>query len=696
MVVVLTLLLLFPLGVAGRILYLYLQQGEELRRQARRQLIAHQEIPAMRGNIYDQEGRLLVVNTARFDVALDPTKPEFQRIQRSFFSFMATLTGRSETYFWRRVRNRVSQRYVVLWRNLSEEQKEALERQANTWLQEVGRSYGSLRTLGILLEPHFGRKYTYGSTAAHVLGYVTTDLEGLAGLELQYNRFLRGEPGMRELQRDRRGRIKALVGGKEEAPRHGQHLVLTIDLVRQAIMEEELSRGVAEVGARWGTAIAVDPETGAIIAMANVPGFHPERASRYPASVRRNHAITDRIEPGSTFKLVTAVAAVEQGILSLQDSIDTGAGWAVFSGRTMRDVHAHGRISFAEAIIYSSNVGIARVARRMDPGVFYQYARNFGFGQPTWVDLPGEVEGSLKRPSEWSRTTQAWMSIGYEVEVTPLQLLMAYAALANGGRLMRPYVVAERRSITGKVLWKAHPDSIRRVLKAETARQLIPVFEEVVRRGTGKKAQVPGIRIAGKTGTAQKVVNGRYQRGAYRATFVGFFPVEHPQVAMLVLLDEPRRKYYGGDAAAPIFRRIAERWVGITPELYHPSEREEGGLPHYREVPDVKGLPAYVAATRLLGWGFRPSPSDAWERFTLVREQRPEAGDSLEVGGRVRLRIDDSTPVKKALPSFEGWPLRDAVAFLAARGIPVVVRGNGRVTRTLPKDRSGAFILVAR
>ncbi len=696
MMVVLTLLLLLPLGVAGRILYLYVQQGEVLRKQARNQIIAWQKIPAMRGNIYDREGRLLVVNTARFDVAVDPLQPGFEQIQHAFLAFMAELTGYSEAYFQKRLRNRSSQRYALLWRNLGEAKKEALERQARKWLKALGRPYGSLRSMGILLEPHFGRKYTYGATAAHVVGYVNTDLEGLAGLELQYNDVLRGEPGMREVQRDRRGYIKAMVGGKEEPPRHGEHVVLTIDLVRQAIMEEELARGVAEMQATWGTAIAMDPETGAIIAMANVPGFHPEHVNRYPTAALRNHAISDKIEPGSTFKLVTAVAAVEQGVVTLEDSIDTGAGWAVFGGRTMKDVHARGKISFAEAIIYSSNVGIARVAHKLDPGVFYQYARNFGFGQPTWIDLPGEVEGSLKKPSEWSRTTQPWMSIGYEVEVTPIQLLSAYAALANGGRLMRPYIVAERRSVTGEVLWRAQPDSIRRVFKPETARQLIPVFEQVVARGTGKRARVPGVRIAGKTGTAQKVVDGRYQRGAYRATFVGFFPVEHPRVVLLVLLDEPKKKYYGGDVAAPIFQRIAQRWIGITPELY--ASPQEEWKPLFRRVPSVEGLPAYVAAARLFGEGFHVRPLDSWHTEDIVEFQRPEAGDSLEVGGTVRVRMAD-TPPQEALPSFKGWPLRDAVAFLGMRGIPAIVRGHGRVVRTVTTGKNGtekSIILVAR
>ena len=239
-------------------------------------------------------------------------------------------------------------------------------------------------------------------------------------------------------------------------------------------MEEELLRGVRESGARWASAIAMDPHTGAVLAMANVPTYDPNRPAAFGTVARRNHAVTDQIEPGSVFKMISAVAALEQDVVALDDTIDTGNGYARFGGRGMHDTHGYGRISFADVLANSSNVGTAKVISEIDRGVFYRYARDLGFGQPTWIDLPGEVGGLLKRPEHWSGTTLTSMSIGYEVNATPLQILTAYCALANGGLLVQPYVVAERRDVTGRTVWQAPVDSIRRAFEPETAEALLP------------------------------------------------------------------------------------------------------------------------------------------------------------------------------------------------------------------------------
>src|SRR5690606_37277360 len=461
---------------------------------------------------------------------------------------------------------------------------------------------------GLIVDGTVARRYNYGRLASHVLGHVDADLRGIAGLEQQYDAYLRGEPGRRAVQRDRRGVVKAVVGGAVVEPKHGEHLVLTIDLVRQAILEEELARGVAAAGARWGTAIAMDPRTGAILALANVPDYDPNSPGGYAEAARRNHAITDRIEPGSTFKLVTAVAALETGTVSPEDTVDAGPGWAVIRGRTMRDSHAYGRLTFGDAIAVSSNVAMARTALEMEPADLYRYARALGFGSPSWVDLPGEVTGRLKRPSEFGRLTLPWMATGYEVSATPLQILTAYCALANGALLVQPYVVAERRDARGRTVWRvseAHQDSVRRAFPEETAARLVPHFERVSSRdGTARRAAVEGLRIAGKTGTAQTAAGGGYTH-SYRATFVGFFPVEAPEVALIVVLDGPQNGYYGGSVSAPIFGAIARRWIGTFPSIAA-RVAPAAPLPERAEapVPDVDGMPAVLAEGRLLARGF--------------------------------------------------------------------------------------------
>jgi cell division protein FtsI (penicillin-binding protein 3) len=627
MYVVLTLLGLVPVAVAAQMGRVLVTETEALRDQVRDQARSTMTIPAMRGDILDRDGRGLAINTARYDLALDPTVEGFQAQADSFFDKLASLTGVPASRYRRQVETRHSAEYVKLREELTPRQYEQIE---------------SWEIPGVILTPKFGRRYNYGTTAAHVVGHVGGDGNGLAGLELAYDDTLRGTPGRRIVRRDRSGRIEAYVGGRVVPPERGDDLVLTIDLVRQAALETELRRGVRESGADWGTAVAMNPNTGAILAMANVPTYNPNRPAAAPDAARRNRAITDRFEPGSTFKLVGAVAATEQGIIGLGDSVETGNGWAVFHGHTMKDVQAHGTIPFADVIAKSSNVGMAKTVDRLDAGTFYQYARNMGFSQPTWIDLPGEVGGVLKRTPQWSATTQTSMAIGYEVSATPLQLLTAYSALANGGRIMRPYVVAERRDVTGTTLWRNEPETIRRAFEEETADTLRSAFERVVERGTGTNAQIDGLRVAGKTGTALQVANGEYSAEESRASFVGFLPADDAEVVLLVVLGGPDSGYHGGDVAAPVFRRVARRWAGTFPEVVDrmtddappvsgevPADPRSSAqaLPAERteSMPDLTGLSTRRAVAWLQDHGIQPRLQG---HGTVVR-QRPEPGAPL-------------------------------------------------------------------
>lgn len=627
MYVVLTLLGIMPVLVAGQVVWLYASDDGELRAQGERQATSYVELPAMRGSVVDREGRVLAINTTQYDLALDPTMEGFDATAATFYERLGSLLGRSPAVLRRSVERRSSPQYVRLARSLTEEQRMEVD------------SWG---IPGIILEPRYSRRYNYGTTAAHLLGHISSDGRGLSGIEQQYDEFLQGEPGRRAVKRDRRGVLSASVGGPVVEPKHGESLVLTIDLVRQTIMEEELARGVEEAGARWGTAIAMDPHSGALLGLANVPTYDPNRPAAFPERSRRNYAIVDQMEPGSTFKLIGSAAALEQGLVTLQDSIDTGDGWAVYHGHTLNDVRAFGTLSFAEVLANSSNVGMAHVARNLERGVFYQYARNLGFGQPTWVDLPGEVGGTLKRPSEWSGTSLTSMSIGYEVDVTPLQLLSAYAAVANGGVLVQPHVLAERRDMTGKTIWTAEADSVRRALKPETADSLRKALELVVEDGSATRAQIEGLSVAGKTGTARKVMGGSYS-GDHRSTFVGFFPADDPVVALLVMLDEPTTHYFGGVVAAPIFQRIAERWAPTFPKVAERMAPPEE-FPTFDDVRDTPAVPTAAAVST-------STPAD-----TLT-----------------------------TMPDVTGWSVRQAVHLFQQRGVEVRVHGNGRIAQQRPE-----------
>jgi cell division protein FtsI (penicillin-binding protein 3) len=672
--VVLTLLALLPVAVAAQLVRIYVEEGTELREAGVRQATSHIPIPAVRGAIYDRAGRTLAVNTARYEVALDPTRPGFDARADEFYRTLGRLTGVPASTYRTTVSSRTSRQYVLLVPNLDEAKKEELEEQ---------------RFPGLILTPKFNRRYTYGRTGAHVLGHVDTDLRGLAGIELQYDEFLRGEAGRQPVQRDRRGVVRPVVDGRTTDPVHGQGLTLTIDLVLQSILQEELIRGVAEANARWGTAIAMDPHTGAILAMANAPDYDPNHPGAFPESARRNHGITDQIEPGSTFKLVTAVAALETGAIAPRDSIDAGQGYRVFGGRAMRDMRAHGVLSFGDAVMVSSNIAFAEIGRRVDPAIFYQYARRLGYGQPTLIDLPGEESGRLHRPHAWSGTTQTSMSIGYAVTGTPLQILTSYTALANGGLLVRPHILAERRDMmTGRVLWRVPQDSIRRAFERPTADTLRPLFARVVSStGTARRAMVEGLSIAGKTGTARIAEGGGYTN-AYRASFVGVFPADRPEVAMIVVLDRPTNGYVGGVVAAPIFGRIAERWTAIQPALagrrgQHPAARRD-----VTAVPAVVGLPRGVAARRIRAAGLDAGPSlrsadDAWRSVTV---QMPVAGDSVAPRRPVRLTsAAGAVTSDEAMPDLRGLSARQATAWLSRLGVAFRIEGVGTIEKQYPE-----------
>ena len=642
MYLVLSLIMAASLCVSLRVVWLHWADGSELRNTGLRQARSQKILPPRRGTILDNKGRALAINIPRYELALDPTAAGFEAQRHAFVRDLARLTGQPRTILNDRIAGRSSDQFVRLL-TLSEAQWHEI----STW-----------DTPGVILEHDFRRRYVYDETAAHLLGHVDLDGQGKAGLELQYDAVLAGTPGRRTLLRDRRGVRRVDAAGTVVPARDGETVVLTIDLVRQTILEEELARGAKEAGAIWATAIAVDPTTGAVLSLANWPTFDPNQPEEYPRAQWRNHAANDRMEPGSTFKLVTAVAALEQGATTMDRLVDTGSGWAVFYGRTMRDTKAHGKIPFSDVIALSSNVGIAKTATRLRRGDLYRYARDLGFGQKTWIDLPGEVGGLLKKTGQWSGTTLTSLSIGYEVDVTALQLLMAYAALANGGLLLQPYVVAERRDVLGNVLWcaaddPARKDSVRRVFGAATAAALRPAFEEVVSRGTAKRAFIAGLRVAGKTGTARKVESGTYGTG-YRATFVGFYPVDAPLVAMIVVLDEPRTSIYGGRVAAPVFRRIVERWSMLDPPP-PPHLIPRGTL----TVPDVSNMPVAAARRLLRLSGFRARTASG--EMAIVASQEPAAGTAYQEGTSVYLHAD---AVKILGSQVDGLGKRSALFYL--------------------------------
>jgi cell division protein FtsI (penicillin-binding protein 3) len=436
-------------------------------------------------------------------------------------------------------------------------------------VNSIREQFGN-RSLGFVTESK--RYYPKGQTAAHVLGFTNIDSKGIAGLELIYNDYLKGEVKSVSLGTDARG--NRLSGDIKEAV-SGNNLILTIDEGIQYIVERELSNTMAEWNAKAAVAIMMNPMTGEILAMSNRPTYDPNFAGKSPVYARRNRAVTDLYEPGSTMKTILAAAALEERTAGLNERFDVSKGYIVVGGKSIRDLHKNEIITFQEVIQRSSNVGAVQIGLKLGGNKYYKYIRKFGFGEKTGIDFPGEVRGILRETKKWSGTSLPSLSIGQEIGVTPLQVLRAYATIANGGLLMKPYIVSDIISSSGEVLKRIRPAAVRRVISRETAEAVKNILKTVVEEGgTARRAYIKGNLVAGKTGTAQifDLKTRRYSKDRYVSSFVGFVPADDPKIALIVVVYEPKEETYGGIVAAPVFKNIIEHTFAY---LDVPMERDE-------------------------------------------------------------------------------------------------------------------------
>jgi cell division protein FtsI (penicillin-binding protein 3) len=403
------------------------------------------------------------------------------------------------------------------------------------------------------------RAHPRGSLAAQVLGFCDTDGRGVEGVELAFEQHLSGQPGSRVVGANAHGYLATTPDSRARAAEDGATIVLTIDTTAQSVLERELRDCVEKSGAACATAVLMDPRTGDVYAMGTFPNFDPGNAGESRAEHRRNRSITDLAEPGSTFKIVTAAACLERGVAAPGTLVESSKEIELSGGR-LRDKEDYGWVTLEETLTLSVNTATARLAREVGADALYEYARAFGFGCVTGIDLPGEVSGILRRPVHWSGRSLETIAIGQEVAVSPIQLACAYAAVANDGVLMEPRVVREIRDSDGRLVRSFHPKRVRQAVSRETARFLTEILTAVVEDGTGKEARIPGLSVAGKTGTAQRVdpKTGQYDPRRHVSSFVGFLPAEDPKLVGVVVVDRPNGVGYGGQVAAPCFRRIVE------------------------------------------------------------------------------------------------------------------------------------------
>jgi cell division protein FtsI (penicillin-binding protein 3) len=532
-----------------RLVTLQVLQAAELTARADRQHQKSVTLEGARGTVIDRHGKVLAMNVEVPSIFGVPTSLDNPANAARFLS--PVLHIRREEI---EKKLRQEKHFVWLARKIEPEQGHRLEQL-------------SIDGIGMVME---GRRfYPKGPLLAHVLGFVGMDGIGLEGLERRYETQLHGEKRMTILQRDALGRTVFPKGLREQVPAAGHALTLTIDEVIQYIAEKELEQAVDHSRAKSGTIIVLEPQSGAILAMAVSPRFDPNAVAALTADRWRNRALTDTYEPGSTMKVVVAAAALEERVMMPGSMLFGENGRMTVASTTIHDHEKLGWMTFAEMIQKSSNIGAAKTGMLLGESRLYRYLQAFGFGQRTDVDLPGEVAGLLKSPREWGRRSLASISMGQEVGVTPLQMVSAVAAIANDGVLMKPYVVSGMRDQKGQLVKETFPHVKRRVVSPVTARTLTTILEGVVTSGTGTKAAIPGFRVAGKTGTAQKVDprTGAYSSALSVGSFVGFVPADSPRLAMIVVIDEPQGEAWGGVVAAPVFRRVGEQvltYLGVS------------------------------------------------------------------------------------------------------------------------------------
>ncbi len=534
-----------------RAIYLQVVDRGFLQRQGNLRSVRVIPIPAHRGMILDRNGEPLAISTPMDSVCADP---EDLAADPAGIRRLGQVLGLDAAALRARVKANAGRQFMYIDRQIPPAE---------------GRRAAALDLPGVFLRREYKSYYPTGPVTAQVIGFTDIDNVGQEGLELAYNKWLHGVPGSERVLEDRLGRVVQDIE-LLRAPRPGRNLTLSIDRRIQYLAYRELKMAVQRHHARAGSLVMLDVRTGEVLAMVNQPSYNPNNRTQLQPRRYRNRAVTDVFEPGSAMKPFTIAAALLSGRYTPDTMIDTGPGWWVVGGETIQDVSDFGRIDVSTVIEKSSNVGASKIALSLSPKALWKVYRSFGFGSDTGSGFPGASPGWLPLFTGWNRIDQAHLAFGYGVSVTALQLARAYAAIADGGVLHAPSFVK-----------LSAPPKGRRVLPARVAHELTAMMERVVSPdGTAERAAVPGYRVAGKTGTVHRAVPGGYAPNRYNAVFAGFAPATDPRLAMVVVVEDPRGEYYGGQVAAPVFAKVmagALRFLDVPPDAIPPRQLVWGG-----------------------------------------------------------------------------------------------------------------------
>ncbi|HEX2665455.1 MAG TPA: penicillin-binding protein [Candidatus Acidoferrum sp.] len=668
LLLVASLILICTIAVVGRLGYLQLVRHSEYLARAARQQQRIIDITPKRGSIYDRNMDPLAMSIPVDSVFAVPIELGDAQLAAQLLSRVLGIP--SEVL---EAKLQSPQGFVWIARKVPPDKKEAVE---------------ALNLTGIYFQKENQRIYPKRDLAAHVLGFVDLDEKGLAGVEYELDSQIRGKSEKIVVMADARQRW---FDGVEAQRERGADVVLTLDEQIQYIAERELLAAISKTHALAGTVVVMNPNDGQILALANWPTFNPNAANEAPAEARMNRAVSALYEPGSTFKLITLAAAFDQGIVRPEEVFDCQNGAVYLAGHRIRDHKPFGLLTVSEILARSSDVGAIKIALRLGAPKFYDYIRAFGFGQLTGVDLPGESKGLLRRLENWSAISIGSISMGQEVGVTPIQLISAVSAIANGGLLYRPKVVAELRRDNKALPAEGLPAPLepRRVIQPETAATLRRLMEGVILNGTGPLAHLEGWTAAGKTGSAQKIdpATGRYSHTQLIASFTGFAPINNPVVTILVSLDSPVGQHEGGQVAAPVFKRIAEQ---VLAYLGVPRDVPVG--PQLIQVAYKDRNASNLAALS----DFTPTDFAALPDLPPAESSGANAGRVIDKAPAVTLAVDEGGDIP--VPDFSGKTMREVTQTCLKLGVDPFLVGSGLAVSQMPaagrKVRPGAKLTV--
>ncbi|MFH2025612.1 MAG: penicillin-binding protein [bacterium] len=620
--------------VVGRLFSIQVINSDQYQATCKHQADYRKTITPIRGAIFDRNQKALTVDIVQYNIAIHPYLLDDKV---NLAKELSILLRPNYSKYLKALKS--DRTYIVLERNLPHNEIQA-------FLDKY--QYHN----GFAVERRIQRNYPFGELTGQLIGFTDTDNHGIVGMEKELEPYLCGSPGWQITLKDGWGRLNNRPDLPYQESTDGNDITLTIDYEYQTILYEELMNAFTNHDADKAMGIIINPQNGEILGMATIPGFDPNNPMNYPVSSQINRVVTDIFEPGSTFKIITATAAFDRNRIQPGDIIDCENGHISVGKHIIHDHKKYNQLSFAEVIKKSSNVGTIKVAQKIGRDEVFNYARRYGFGMKTDIQFPGEQEGIIHPLKEWGELALAQAAIGHGICVTALQLAYAYAAIANGGYLIKPQLVKSIQTKDGITLYENKSQYIRRVASSETMQTMRELLRLTVQSGTGLKAEINGMAIAGKTGTAQKVTETGYSQTDYVATFVGFFPANNPKLLCVIVVDNPKGiEHTGGNVSAPILRDVFARIVNLSDDLFFPEDRFQAPDINIAEYNSEKQKPSYRTVTT--------APNNS----------------------RVQL---SSYQYSKQMPDLKGKTLRQAIAILQTLGVDPDINGNGVVVSQYP------------